>query len=132
MSRFSIKYLIMLLVVISTAFVTVDGQTTGRTRGRNPEKSLSGKSRKIKTKDKKVKEPRAVTKAKRTQEQKQAKLKKDYFNSVDASKKRTYKIQSPEVQSRMKQNQKDIKDREKEARKKRTSSTKRGARKYKK
>lgn len=122
----------MFLIVISTAFVTVNGQETGRTRGRNPEKSLFGKSRKIKTKDKKVKEPRAVTKAKRTQEQKQAKLKKDYFNSVDASKKRTYKIQSSEVQSRMKQNKQDIKDREKGIKKKRSSATRRGAMKYKK
>lgn len=122
----------MFLIVISTAFVTVNGQETGRTRGRNPEKSLFGKSRKIKTKDKKVKEPRAVTKAKRTQEQKQAKLKKDYFNSVDASKKRTYKIQSSEVQSRMKQNKQDIKDREKGIKKIRSSATRRGARKYKK
>jgi hypothetical protein len=132
MSRLSYRNLIIFLIVLCTAFVTVDGQSAGRTKGRNPEKSLFGKTRKVKTRDTKVKESPKVTKAKKTQEKKQARLKKDYFNYVDASKKKAFKIQSPAVQSRMKQNQKDITDREKHKKKKKASATQRGAKKYKK
>ncbi|MGD0582827.1 MAG: hypothetical protein ABR974_07770 [Bacteroidales bacterium] len=132
MRRISFKHLIICLVIFFTAFLTVAGQSAGRTRGKNPEKALFGKTRKIKTKNKKVREPKSVTKAKDKQKKNQAKIKKDYFNSVDASKKRAYKIQSPEVQARMKQNQKNITDREKTKKKKVSTSTRRGARKYKK
>jgi hypothetical protein len=132
MSRLSFRTLVVFLIVVCTAFVTVDGQQTGRTRGRNPEKSLFGKTRKVKTKDTKVKESPKVTAAIKKQEKKQDKIKKDYFNYVDASKKRAFKIQSPEVQARMKKNAKDTTDREKIKKKKKASATQRGAKKYRK
>jgi hypothetical protein len=129
MNTLSLKWLAIVLLILGTAFTPVDGQAK---RGKNPEKALFGKSKKIKTKSTKTKEPKSVTKAKRSQEEKQLKLKKDYFDNVDKSKKKAYKIQSPEVQARMRQNQKNISDREKSKQKKRASSTKRGASKYKK
>jgi hypothetical protein len=132
MSKMSFKHLVIFLIILFTAFVAVDGQSAGRTKGKNPEKALFGKTRKVKTKNKKAREPKSVTKAKNKQEKNQDKLKKDYFNHVDASKKRAYKIQSPAVQSRMKQNQKNITEREKAKKKKISSATKRGAGKYKK
>jgi hypothetical protein len=132
MSRLSYRTLIIFIILLCTAFTAVDGQSTARTKGKNPEKALFGKSRKVKTKKKKVKESPKVEKAKKEQEKKQLKLKKDYFDSVDASKKRTYKIQSPEVQSRMKNNAKENSDREKVKKKKRASATQRGSKKYKK
>ena len=65
----------------------------------------------------KVKEPRSVHKAKRKQEKNEKRLKKEYAESVKKSRKRAYDIQSPEVQERMKQNEKDTAIRDKEKKK---------------
>jgi hypothetical protein len=97
---------------------------------KNPEKQLFGKPFGNK-KEPKVKEPRKVLKAKRKQEAHDRKLKKDYENSVRRSQKRTYDIQSPEVQARMKQNKKDYTIRDREKRKKIKSGTKKAGKKYK-
>jgi len=126
------KHFIIVIVLLFTAVAVCDAQSSGKTRGRNPEKALFGKHRKVKTKDAKVKEPRAVSKAKKEQAKKKAKVDKDYKNYVEVSKKRAYKIQSPEVQARMKQNQKDIGTREKQHKKKESLFTKNGQKKYKK
>jgi hypothetical protein len=131
MGRLSPKHLLIFIIIISAAFSNVDGQTKGKTEARY-EKSLHGKPKKVKTKDKKVKESRKVTQAKNAQKKKEDKLKKDYNNYVADSKKRAYQIQSPEVKSRMNQNQKDIKEREKAKKKKQSVATKPGAVKYKK
>jgi hypothetical protein len=107
-----------------------NGQTVGRRGPRNPEKSLfGGKSRKVK--ETKVREPRAVSKAKKTQAKKEEKVKKDYNNYVVDSKKRAYKIQTPEVQARMTQNKKDIITREKAKKKQTSNATRKAGRKYK-
>lgn len=132
MNRLSMKHIIIVMVLIFTAAAVCDAQSSGKTRGRNPEKSLFGQHRKVKTKDAKVKEPKAVSKAKKEQEKKKAKVDKDYKNYVEVSKKRAFKIQSPEVQARMKQNQKDIGTREKQHKKKESLFTKNGQKKYKK
>lgn len=127
MNRLSIKNLIIILIVISAAFITVDLKAETAFH-RDPEKSLFGKKRKVK--NRKVREPRSVTRKKHDAEKKQLKIKQDYFNYVDKSKKRVYQIQSPAVQARMKQNEKDIRDREKSNKKKKDSATRRGSRKY--
>ncbi len=132
MSRLTYRTLIICAILLCTAFTVVDGQSSGRTRGKNPEKALFGKTRKVKTKKTKVRESPKVERAKKAQEKKQLKLKQDYFNYVDNSKKRAFKIQSPEVQARMKNNAKQNADREKAKKKKRASATQRGSKKYKK
>jgi hypothetical protein len=132
MRKLSIRYLILLIVIIFTATAVGEAQTKGNTRGRNPEKALFGKSKNRKVKSKKVREPRSVTKAKRKQKKNEEKIKKDYKNYVDDSRKRAYEIQSPEVKDRMNQNKKDIKEREKARQKRASKSTRSGRQKYKK
>ena len=97
---------------------------------RNLEKGLFGKSL-GKKKVVKVKEPRKVTKAKKKQEAKDKKLKKDSAKAVKRSQKRTIEIQTPEVQERMKQNRKNSDIRDKEKKKKVSAGTKKAGKKYK-
>jgi hypothetical protein len=97
---------------------------------KNPEKQLFGKTL-GKKKEVKVKEPRSVIKAKKKQEANDRRLQKEYEKSVKQSQKRTIDIQSPEVQTRMKQNKKDYTKRDKGKKKKVRTSTRRAAEKYK-
>ena len=80
----------------------------------------------------KVREPRAVVKAKKKQERNEAKLKRDSRKFIEESKKRAFSIQSAEVKERMKQDRKAIKVRDKERRKMEKAATNKAARKYKK
>lgn len=86
------------------------------------EKQIAGHSRRYR-------ESRKVRRAKEQQETRQAKLKKDYGRSVTKSKKRTYEIQSPEVQARMRRNAAAINKREKRKDKK-DSLAKKASKKY--
>lgn len=95
---------------------------------KNPEKSLFGKSNR---KEVKIKEPSKVHKAKKAQEAKDRKSDRDKAKSVRESQKRTIDIQSPEVKTRMKNNNKEVASRDKIHKKKNRSATKSGARKYK-
>lgn len=132
MNRLSIKQLLIFVFIFFLGITVCNAQFVKKGGSRNPEKSLfGGKSRKVKESKSKVREPRAVTKAKRKQAKKEAKLKKDFNNYVDDSRRRAFKIQSPEVQSRMKQNKKDIKAREKEKKKRTSSVTRKAGKKYK-
>ncbi|MCX6253269.1 MAG: hypothetical protein NTV31_02195, partial [Bacteroidia bacterium] len=74
---------------------------------------------------------RSVTRAKKKQEANKRKLDKDYERYVKKSKKRAFDIQTPEVQARMKQNQKDSAIRDKVKKKKTKTSTKKAGKKYK-
>jgi hypothetical protein len=132
MRKLSIRYLIIFIVILFTATAVSEAQDRRNTRGKNPEKSLFGKSKNRKVKSKKVREPRSVTKAKRKQEKNEEKIKRDYKNYVEDSRKRAYEIQTPEVKDRMKQNEKDIKEREKAKKKRVSKSTRTGKQKYKK
>jgi hypothetical protein len=125
------KYIAVLIFIAFTAVSVCEGQSKGQTKGRSPEKALFGKSRKVKVKETKVREPRAVTKAKRKQEKKEEKNDKEYQDYLSDSRKRSFKIQTPDVQERMKNNARDIKARDKSRKKQVSSSTKSGARKYK-
>jgi len=108
---------------------TCNAQSSYNLRTKNPEKALFGKTV-GKSGKAKVKEPRSVHKAKRKQEKNEKRLKKEYAASVERSKKRTYDIQSPEVQARMKQNQKDTALRDKEKKKNVKANTKKAGKKY--
>jgi hypothetical protein len=131
MRRLSPRIFIIAVLVLTMISVSAEAGTPFFPQHKNPEKSLFGKKRKLKGKSKKPREPKSVTKAKRAQEKKQDKLKAEYFDYVDQSKKRAFQIQSPAVQERIKNNQKGIKDRETVKKKKRSNDTKRGASKYK-
>jgi len=74
--------------------------------------------------------PKSVAKIKREQNKKDKKKQAEYANSVKQNKQRSFKIQTPEVQARMKQNQKDITDREKARKKKISASSKKVRKKY--
>lgn len=69
-------------------------------------------------------------KAKKAQEAKLKKQKKDYQNSIKDSRKRSIDIQTPEVQARMKKNNKNADANYRNKKKKSNSSTRKAARKY--
>jgi hypothetical protein len=130
MKGLSIRQLLIFIFIFSLGIAVCNGQTAGKGGRRNPEKALfGGKSRRAKAA--KVHEPRAVGKARKEQARKEEKLKKDYNNYVEDSRKRAFKIQTPEVQARMKQNGKEINAREKDKKKKTTAATRKAGRKYK-
>ena len=119
-----------ILFILLTIFIlgTCDAQSSNNSRPKNPEKELFGKKRNSGKAG--IKEPRSVHKAKKEQEKNQKRLKKEYAQSVERSRQRAYDIQSPEVQARMKQNQKDTALRQKEKKKKIKANTKRAGKKY--
>lgn len=120
---------VLILSIILLPGVSASGAHTALYKG-GPDRALFGKSLN-KKKVKKVKEPGKVTNAKKKQEAKQKKLKKDYADSVKASRQRSYEIQSPEVKERMKQNEKDTVLREKAKKKRVNTVTKKASKKYK-
>jgi hypothetical protein len=84
----------------------------------------------LNTKQKKVREPRSVVRAKKKQEANENKLNKEYNEYVKESRKRAVKIQSPEVQERMVQNRKDADQRYKVKRKKAAETGRKTGKKY--
>ena len=119
-----ILYILFALCVIGTT----NAQSSFKSASKNPEKALFGKS--AGRKSPKTKEPRSVSKAKRKQEKNEKRLKKESAEYIKQSKKRAFDIQSPEVQARMKQNEKDTFQYNKEKKKKSRSRTKKAGKKY--
>lgn len=94
-----------------------------RSKARRTEIQMAGHSRRFK-------ESRKVRKAKEEQESRQANLKKEYNRSMIQSRKRTYEIQSPEVQARMRSNAAALNKREKDKDRKKDKLSKNAAKKY--
>lgn len=130
MNKVYMKRLILLLFISTLVIGSANAQLFHRNAARSAEKGLFGKSL-SKKKQVKVKEPRSVMKAKKKQEANEKKIKKDYTAHVEKSQKRTVEIQTPEVQERMKQNQKNMELRDKEKKKKTRTSSKKAGKKYK-
>lgn len=130
MNNLYMKKLLLLIFITTLALGSANAQLFHRNAARSAEKGLFGKSLNNK-KQVKVKEPRSVLKAKKKQEANEKKLKKDYAASVKKSQKRTIDIQTPEVQERMKQNQKNLELRDKAKKKKTRTSNKKAGKKYK-
>jgi hypothetical protein len=126
MNKLYITKLFLFLFVLSLATASGNAQIFHK----NPEKQLFGKAHR-KNKEAKVKEPRAVLKAKKKQEANNRRLVNSYEKSVRKSQKRSIDIQTPEVQARMKKNKKDTVVREKEKKKKVKSSSQKAGKKYK-
>jgi hypothetical protein len=126
MNNISWRRVFLFLFLLSLSICSCNAQIFHK----NPEKQLFGKTL-GKKKEVKVKEPGSVIKAKRKQEATDRKFQKDYEKNVKRSQKRTIDIQSPEVQTRMKQNKKDYTKRDKEQKKKVRANTRRAGEKYK-
>jgi hypothetical protein len=123
------RRIIFLVFILSLCIGSANAQILRKNAGRKAESGLFGKTVGNK-KEAKVKEPRSVLKAKKKQEAKERKVKKDYAKAVKRSQKRTIEIQTPEVQARMKQNQKDAILRDKIKKKTIRTSSKKAGRKY--
>ena len=123
------KKIFLLIFILSLGAATGNAQIFKHRAVVKAEKGVSDKSSRGKTS--KVKEPKAVIKAKKKQEANDKKLKKDYEKSTKASQKRTYDIQTPDVQKRMKQNEKDASARDKAKKTKTKKTTKKAGKKYK-
>jgi hypothetical protein len=123
MNNLSFKRILFSLFVL---FI-VTGQVNAQLFHKNPEKQLFGKSHR---KEPKVKEPKTVLRAKKKQEANDQRLQREYDKNVKRSQKRSVDIQTPEVQTRMKQNKKEYTSRDKKHKKKVRVSTKRAGKKY--
>jgi preprotein translocase subunit SecF len=77
-----------------------------------------------------IMQPRKAKKAQKKQDAKEKKKKNAIKDGSKQAQKRSYEIQSPEVQARMKQNKKDTAARDKAQKKNNKSRTKKGAKKY--
>lgn len=75
-------------------------------------------------------QPRKAKKVQKKQDDKEMKRKKAIKDGSRDAQKRSFEIQSPEVQARMKQNKKDTVARDKARKKIHKAGTKRGAKKY--
>lgn len=124
------KKFLFLVFALSLAIGSCNAQIFHKVGSRNPEKGLFGKSL-GKKKVLKVKESGKVTRAKKKQEARDQKKKKDAAKAVVRSQKRTIEIQTPEVQERMKQNQKNSAIRDKAKKKKVSSGMRKAGKKYK-
>ena len=130
MNNLSVRKSFILLIVFSLAITVCEAQSFKKSKSRNTERRLFGKS--LNKRTVKIKEPRVVIKAKKKQKVDEKKLKREYEKFIKKSKKRALEIQSPEVRARMIQNLKDSDLRAKERRKNSRASTKKAARKYRK
>ena len=130
MNNLYVRRFFPLVFILSLALGSCNTLFFHNIGSRNAERKLFGNSL-GKKKEAKVKEPRTVLKAKKKQEANDRKLKKEYEKSVKRSQKRTIEIQSPEVQARMKKNQKDSAARDRLKKKKIKRSSKKYGGKYK-
>ncbi len=124
------KKLLLLLIVLSVAAGSAEGQIFKKNASRRAEKGLFGKSR-SNSRSAKIKQPRAVTKAVKKQEANDKKLKSDYDKSIKRSQQRTLDIQTADVQERMKKNQKETIERDKAKKKNTKTAGRKAGKKYK-
>ncbi|MFO7851719.1 MAG: hypothetical protein ACQERS_11665 [Bacteroidota bacterium] len=127
------KLLIFIIVILLGGENIAMSQTSifDRWKARRIERKMNGEKRKV-SKEKKIKEPRSVIRAKREQEKREAEIRKAYKKTLNENKERHINIQSEEVQERMKQNEKEIKAREKARRKAIRKAGREARKKYRK
>jgi hypothetical protein len=123
--------LILLVLMIIVSISVCNGQPGISGAAKSPKKGLFGISF-GKNRNSNVKAPKSVKQIKKEEAKKKKKADEDYAKSVKESQKRTIKIQSPAVQDRMKQNQKEIVSREKAKKKNGSTLAKPAKRKSKK
>jgi hypothetical protein len=130
MNILSFKKLFLFTVILSCCVTVCEAQSFARPPAPKQNKRISAKGP-LKTKTVKVRGPKAAERAKKQQEAKDKKRKRDYEKYVKENQKRSIAIQTPEVQARMKNNIKDANNKYKARKKKSTSTTRRAANKYK-
>ncbi|MGE5419467.1 MAG: hypothetical protein ACM3UT_04735 [Chloroflexota bacterium] len=112
------------IFIILISFLSVSCSSyAARSASRKASKQMAGSGRAFR-------DSRKIRMAKKQQEKRQARIKKDYYKFVSDSRKRTYEIQSPDVKERMKRNEANITAREKAKDKRIKSDSKNRARKY--
>jgi hypothetical protein len=129
MNKILLKFLLVAIFSQFVIYGSANSQIFRRNTGRNVEKELFGRSIASKN-SKKSKPPKSASKNRKKQEAAERKRKKEYEKSVKQSQKRTYDIQSPEVQARMKQNQYETAARDKQKKKNVKASGKKASKKY--
>ena len=104
------------IIVFLNVFAIPEAHSQVIARTKKVERKMAGKKRKA-PKEAKVRQPKVVLKAQKKQQKKEDKLKKDYEKSIKKTRSRHYNMQSEDVKMRMKQNELDIKIRDKERKK---------------
>jgi hypothetical protein len=122
---------LMVFILVSIVGIAACGAQTPDRAPKPEKKGLFGLFSGKKSSGK-VQSPKSVSATKKEQEKKKKKENEDWARSVKESQKRSVNIQTPDVQERMKKNEKEIKEREKTKKKKTASQTKKAGRKYKK
>lgn len=130
--RKATRLLIILLVLLVAGenFTVAQNSIFDKWKANRVEKKMSGGKRRA-PKEKKIKEPKSVVKAKKEQQKREDQRKEAYKNAVRDNKKRHFDIQTMDVKERMKQNEKDIKEREKARRKAIRKAGREARKKYK-
>jgi hypothetical protein len=131
MNRISFRQLIVTILIIVFCISVCEAQPAGTGPVGHTKTGLFARIF-VKKKSVGVKKPMSASQVKKEKEKKDQKKREANAKSASETQKRTYKIQTPEVQSRMKQNQKDIIEREKARKKKTSESNKKARQKYKK
>ena len=131
MKRTSVRQILVLLSVFTISMAVCDAQPLGTGPVGHTKSGLFGLSF-GKKKNGKIKGPKSVNQVKKEQEKKDKKANEEYVKSVKESQKRSIEIQTPEVRTRMKQNQQEVTAREKARQKKTLHSTRKARKKYKK
>jgi len=121
---------VILLIMLALTAGRSDGQIFNKSTSQEPGHGLFRKGT-GKKKEANVKKSNKVNASKRKQEAKEKKKDADYEKFVKKSRQRSYAIQTPEVQTRMKNNLKATEDRNKAKKKKSKSSTRKAGQKYK-
>jgi hypothetical protein len=127
----TVQRLLLLILMIIINISVCNGQPGISGAAKSPKRGLFGISF-GKNKNSTVKSPKTAKQVQKEQAQKKKKENEAYVKSLKDSQKRTVQIQSPAVQDRMKQNQKEIDLREKAKKKKVSSAPKPTVKKYKK
>ncbi|MEI6049403.1 MAG: hypothetical protein WCS03_10935 [Bacteroidota bacterium] len=130
MNSLSVKKYFLFLFLLSLLIGSCKAPFFHKSSSGDAEKELFNKTR-GKKEGAKVKEPGLVVRTKREQEANDRKLKKEYKKFIERSKKRTFDIQTREVQARMKLDRKNSSAMNKAKKKKAKSDTKKAGKKYK-
>ena len=131
MNRLSVRQLVVIMLVFTVGISVCEAQTSADRAPKPARKGIFGLFSGKKSTGK-PKAPKNASQVKKEQEKKKKKSDEDYAKAVKESQKRTIKIQTPDVQDRMKQDKKDTAARDKARKKKTSSANRKSGRKYKK